>query len=80
MYMKTKMFETKGRLGSMKEKVFKRLRLTSYLGENSPVSKPTSAFTVAPLKPVNSLTDYVAEAELKKAEAIMYWRMLDRPK
>ncbi len=78
--MKTNIFETKGRIGSMKEKVFKQSRLTSYFGENSHISKPTSAFTVAPLKPFNSPANFVAEAELKRAEAMTYWRMLDRPK
>lgn len=35
---------------------------------------------VAPCKQASSLTDYSLEAELKKAEALVYMRMVDRPK
>ena len=79
--MGSKMFEIKGKFGSAREKVFKVFRSVSGLGkEDSNVSLPTPVFTVAPSKPANSLTNYSLEAELKKAEALMYLRTFDRPK
>jgi len=75
------MFEIKGKFGSAREKVFKVFRAASGLGrEDSNVSLPTAVITVAPSKPANSLTNHSLEAELKKAEALMYLRTFDRPK
>ena len=82
--MGSKMFEIRGKFGSAREKVFKVFKVfrsVNGLGrEDSNVSLPTPALTVAPSKPANSFTNYSLEAELKKAEALMYLRMFDRPK
>ena len=80
--MEWKMLGIRGKLGSAKEKVLKVFRLISGLGkEDSNVSLPTPVITVAPYEPVKPFTNYSLEAELKNAEALMYWRMLlDRPK
>lgn len=76
--MEWKMFEKKGRFRSVKEKLFRLIR--SLGKESSNVSLPTPVFTVAPYETVNSRTNNSLEAELKKAEALMYQRMFDQPK
>jgi len=82
MAMEWKMLGIRGKLGSAKQKVLKVFRLISGLGkEDYSVTSPTPVITVAPDEPVNSLRNHSLEAELKKAEALMYWQMLlDRPK
>jgi len=80
--MEWKKFEIKGKLVSTKQKVFKLFRLIGSFGnEDSDVSSPSQVFADTPYVPVNFLTEYALEAELKKAEALEYWRRsLDRPK
>lgn len=78
--MKRRTFVIKGRFGWAKGKLFNVLRLINGLGKDSDVSSPTPVCTVALSKPVNSLTNYSLEAELKKAQALMYWHMWDRPR
>ena len=80
--MEWKMLGIKGKLASARQKVSKMLRLISGLRkEDSNVSSPTPVFTAAPYETVNPLTSYSLEAELKKAQALAYWRMWqDRPK
>ena len=57
--MEWKMFGTKGKFGSAKQKLFKVVRLIGGLGkEGSNASSPTPVFTVAPDKPANSLPNY----------------------
>ena len=72
------MFGIKGKLVSAKQKVFRLISLLRK--EESNVSSSTSVLTAAPYEPVNPLTNYCLEAELKRAEALAYWRMLDRAK
>ena len=80
-HMGWKMLEIKGKFGSARERVFRVFRSVSDLGkEDSSISLPALALTVAPSKPANSLTNYSLEAELKKAEALTYLRTFDRPK
>ncbi len=80
--MEWKRFGIKGKLGSARQKAFKVLRLIGHLGrEDSNVSSATPVLTLAPYEPLNSLTKYALEAELKKAKALAHWRMWqDRPK
>lgn len=75
------MLEIKGKFGSARERVFRVFRAVSDLGkEDSSISLPALALTVAPSKPANSLTNYSLESELKKAEVLTYLRTFDRPK
>jgi len=75
------MFGIKRKLVSARQKAFKAFRLFGGLEKEDPnVSSPTPVFTVAPYEPVSSITDYALEAELKKAKALAYWHMSDRPK
>ena len=79
--MEWKTFGMRRKLVSAGQRVSRVLRLMSGLGkEDSNVSSPTPVPTVAPFETVNSLTSYSLEAELKKAQALAYWRMADRPK
>jgi hypothetical protein len=75
--MEWRMFETKERVRSAKEKLF---RLIKGLEKESSCSLPTPVFTVATYETVNSRINNSLEAELKKAEALMYQRMFNQPK
>ena len=71
--MECKTFEK--RTGSAKQKGFKVVRSVDCLAEeNSSVSSITPLSTVAPYEPADSLTKHLLEAELKKAQALMYMR------
>lgn len=80
--MEWKMFGKKGKLGTAKQKVFQVLKLISGLErEDSDISLPSPVFTVAPHEQVHSSANHSLEAELKKAEALAYARMLlNKPK
>jgi len=75
--MEWKMFETRERFRSAKERLF---RLIKGLEKESSKSFSTPVFTVALYETVSSSKNNSLEAELKKAEALMYQRMFDRPK
>jgi hypothetical protein len=76
--MEWKMFGTKGKFHSAKEKL---LELVRGLGmESSDSSLPTSVSAVAPYATAYSRNNYSLKAESKKAEALMYQRMFDRPR
>lgn len=76
--MEWKTSETKGKFHSAKAKLF---RLVRGLGmESSNSSLPTSVSTVAPYATANLRNSYSLKAESKKAEALMYQRMFDRPR
>ncbi len=75
------MFERKGKSVSFKRRLLRMFRLINGLGKgNHNVSLGGPAFAVVPYEPSNLPTNYSLEAELKKAEALMYLRMFDRPK
>jgi len=75
------MFERKEKSVSFKRRLLRVFKLINGLGKgNHNVSLGAPAFAVVPYKPANSPTNYSLEAELKKAEALMYLRMFDRPK
>jgi len=74
-------FGIKRKLVSTKEKAFKLFRLLGSLrNEDSDVSLPNQAFKEASYQPPNLLRNHAIEVELKKAEALEYWRKwLNRP-
>ena len=75
------MFERKEESVSFKRRLSRVFKLINGLEKgNHNVSFVAPAFAVAPYKPANSPTNYSLEAELKKAEALMYLRMVDRLK
>jgi len=80
--MEWKMFGIKRKLGSAKQRVFKLFRLIGNSGDqDSNVSSFNQETTDLPYTPINFFTNYALEVELKKAEALEYWRRcLDRPK
>lgn len=72
------MFETKGKLDLAKQKL---LRLFRGLGkEDSNASSSGPILSVAPYELEKRLLNRSLEAELKKAEALIYLRMSDRPR
>jgi len=78
MNMRWKISATKGRLGSVKEKMF---RLVSFERENPSVSSPSPvAVVVSPHEAANSLRNYSLDAELRKAYGLMHHRMFERPR
>ncbi len=75
------MFERKEKSVSFKRRLSRVFKLINGLEKgNHNVSLGAPAFAGAPYKPGDSPTNYSLEAELKKAEALMYLRMMDRPK
>jgi hypothetical protein len=82
MDMEWKMSGIKGKLVSVRQKAFKALRLISGVEkEDANISSPTPTFAATAYEPVNALTNYSLEAELKKAQALAHWkRWQDRPK
>lgn len=75
------MFGIKGKLVSTKQKVFGLVRLISNSkNEDLGGSSHNAIFAATTYEPVNLLTNYALEAELKKAEALLHCRLTDRPK
>lgn len=75
------MFERKEESVSFKRRLSRVFKLINGLEKgNHNISLGSPAFTAAPYKPANSPTNYSLEAELKKAEALMYLRKFDRLK
>lgn len=76
------MFGIKGKLISTKQKMFNIFRSIRGPGsEDSDASLLNPFISNIPHEPVDLSTNYVIEAELKKAEALMYYkRWIDRPK
>lgn len=75
------MFERKEESVSFKRRLSRVFKLINGLEKgNHSVSLGAPSFAVAPYKPANLPTNYSLEAELKKAEALMYLRMVDRLK
>jgi len=75
-------FGIKRKLVSTKEKAFKLFRLMGSLrNKDSNVSSPNqTSLTDASYQPPNLLANHALEVELKKAEALEYWRKwLNRP-
>ncbi len=78
--MERKVFEAKGRFRSAKEKLFRSISLGK---EDSSAPSPTPrarTTIVAPHEPTVSFINYNSKAELKKAQALMYHRIFDRPR
>ncbi len=79
--MKRKMLTLEGISGSAKEKVLSITRLIRELGkDDSKDSSPNPLSMVAQHNPVNALVYNSLEAEQKKAQALMYSRLFDKPK
>ena len=85
--MEWKTFGMKRKLISAKHKVFHLMRSIGILGKEDPnVSSLGTVSTVASSEPVEAFANRSLEVELfpielKKAEALRYWRtFMDRPK
>jgi len=76
------MFGIKGSLVSVKKKVTRILGVfNGSTREDSRFSALTPVLADSPHEPASLVTNYFLEAELKKAEALEYWRrFLNRPK
>lgn len=75
------MLELKGRLSSVKQKLFQLARLTNRSGkEQFNTSLSTRISTVVCHEPLNSPAYYPLEAKLEKSQALMYRHMLNRTK
>lgn len=73
------MFERKEKSVSPKKRLLRMFRLIGGSRKgNQNVSLPTPVFTATPSKPMNSIINL--GAELQKAQALMYLRVLDRLK
>ena len=72
----------KGKLVLAKQKAVEVFRLISSSGkEDSNISSSNAVFRVAaPYETMKARTRALARAERTKAEALVYWRMWDRPK
>ncbi len=68
------MFEKRGKLSSVKEKV---IRIVSVGKEDSNVFSANPVSRVSTQEAANSLTNYSLEADFKKAQVQMYQRMFD---
>jgi len=76
--MTWKIFELRGKLGSMRQKIFNMFRLFQSARSVS-LTAPVSYETTNPLTYAHA-QNYLLESEIKKAEALMYWQRLNRPK
>jgi len=78
--MTWKIFELKEGLGSVRQKVSKLFRLFQSARSVS-LTAPVSYETTNPLTYAHAhAQNYLLESEIKKAEALMYWQRLNRPK
>jgi len=79
--MKRETFTPEGIPGSVKEKVLRVLRLIRGLEkEDSNVCTNTPMFIQSPHEPFNVASNYLSEAERRKAEALMHLQMFEHPK
>jgi len=73
--MTWKIFELKGKFGSVRQKIFNLFRLFESARSVS-ITAPVSYEVANPLTYAHA-QNYLLESEIRKAEALMYWQRLN---
>ncbi len=78
--MEQKMFKTKGRFRSAREKLFRSIGLGGKDSSAPSLVLRARTFIVAPQEHAVPFISHNSKAELKKAQAMMHQRLFDRPR